>query len=113
MTEPTEHDNNAWSSRAKLAFGAFAVIAAFFLVAEHRAHVLPYLTYLPFLLLAACPLMHVFMHGGHGGHGGDNGPGDRNPADAGSGEPGAKPGGSRTRDGAPKDAGQHQHGGRS
>ncbi|MBV1898563.1 MAG: DUF2933 domain-containing protein, partial [Cycloclasticus sp.] len=22
------------------------------------------------LLLALCPLMHVFMHGGHGGHGG-------------------------------------------
>ena len=25
---------------------------------------------LPFLLILACPLMHVFMHGGHGGHGG-------------------------------------------
>ncbi|MBN0091486.1 DUF2933 domain-containing protein, partial [Pseudomonas aeruginosa] len=25
--------------------------------------------YLPFLLLAACPLMHLFMHRGHG-HGG-------------------------------------------
>jgi hypothetical protein len=25
---------------------------------------------LPYLLLLACPLMHVFMHGGHGGHGG-------------------------------------------
>jgi hypothetical protein len=24
---------------------------------------------LPWLLLAACPLMHAFMHGGHG-HGG-------------------------------------------
>jgi hypothetical protein len=23
---------------------------------------------LPWLLLAACPLMHVFMHHGHGGH---------------------------------------------
>jgi hypothetical protein len=36
---------------------------------------------LPWLLLAACPLMHLFMHGGHGGHGdhrgrgNDNGPG--------------------------------------
>ncbi|WP_439013825.1 DUF2933 domain-containing protein [Ralstonia holmesii] len=25
--------------------------------------------FLPFLLLASCPLMHLFMHGGHGhGH---------------------------------------------
>jgi len=25
---------------------------------------------LPFLLLLACPLMHLFMHHGHGGRGG-------------------------------------------
>jgi hypothetical protein len=29
--------------------------------------------YLPFLLLLACPLMHLFMHHGHGGHGNQNG----------------------------------------
>jgi hypothetical protein len=23
---------------------------------------------IPFLLILACPLMHIFMHGGHGGH---------------------------------------------
>ena len=46
---------------------AFAAIAAFFLLAEHRAHVLGFL---PFAFLLACPLLHVFMHGGHGGHGG-------------------------------------------
>jgi hypothetical protein len=23
-----------------------------------------------FLFLLACPLLHLFMHGGHGGHGG-------------------------------------------
>ncbi len=35
---------------------------------EHWAHALPYL---PWLLILACPLMHVFMHRGHGrGHGG-------------------------------------------
>jgi len=33
---------------------------------EHRAHLLGWL---PWLFLLACPLMHVFMHGGHG-HGG-------------------------------------------
>ena len=48
-------------------FIAFAAIAAVFLLSEHRAHVLGAL---PFLFLLACPLMHVFMHGGHGGPGG-------------------------------------------
>lgn len=47
----------------------FLVIAAFFLFAEHRAHLLGAL---PFLLLLACPLMHLFMHhgepGAHGSH---------------------------------------------
>ena len=41
-----------------LAFG----ILGYFLLVEHRQHVLPYL---PFLFLAACPLMHFFMHSGH------------------------------------------------
>jgi hypothetical protein len=33
---------------------------------------------LPYLLVAACPLMHLFMHHGHGGHGdhGGHGGGD-------------------------------------
>lgn len=47
----------------------FLAIGGFFLVTEHRAHLLPFLGYLPFLLLLACPLMHLFHHGGHGGHG--------------------------------------------
>lgn len=45
---------------------AFLAIAAFFLFSEHRAHLLGAL---PFLLLLACPLMHLFMHHGHGEHG--------------------------------------------
>jgi hypothetical protein len=49
----------------------FLAIAAFFLWVEHRAHLLGAL---PWLLLAACPLLHLFMHrGGHGGH--HHGPG--------------------------------------
>lgn len=42
-------------------------VASYFLLIEHRDHLFQWL---PFLLLALCPLMHVFMHGGHGGHGG-------------------------------------------
>jgi hypothetical protein len=65
MPETTRHDESAWRPRVKFVFLAFALIGAFFLIAEHRAHVLPWL---PWLFLAACPLMHVFMHHGHGGH---------------------------------------------
>jgi predicted tellurium resistance membrane protein TerC len=45
----------------------FLGIIAFFLIAEHLAHIIPVL---PWLFLLMCPLMHLFMHGGHGGHGG-------------------------------------------
>ena len=55
-------------SRAKWVFIGFAAIAAYFLIAEHKAHLSEYLKYWPFLLVLACPLMHIFMHGGHGGH---------------------------------------------
>lgn len=37
-------------------------IAAFYLLTEHRAHVMGLL---PWALLALCPLMHLFMHRGH------------------------------------------------
>ena len=47
----------------------FVLVAGYFLVMEHRAHLGGVLNYLPFLLLLACPLMHLFMHHGHGGHG--------------------------------------------
>jgi hypothetical protein len=48
-------------SRSGIVLLAFLTIAAFFLVAEHTAHVFGVL---PYLLLLACPLMH-FLHGGH------------------------------------------------
>lgn len=38
-----------------------------FALAAHWNHSL---VYLPYLLILACPLMHLFMHGGHGGHAG-------------------------------------------
>lgn len=45
-------------------FGAFVAIALYFLISEHRAHMVQFL---PFLLVLACPLLHMFH--GHGGHG--------------------------------------------
>lgn len=54
----------------RVGFWLLLAIAAFYLLTEHRAHLVLGLPYLPFLILAACPLIHVFGHGGHGGHGG-------------------------------------------
>jgi hypothetical protein len=47
-------------------FWGFVLVGGYFLLTEHQAHLLGIL---PYLLLAACPLMHLFHHGGHG-HGG-------------------------------------------
>ena len=55
---------NALRSRSRLAFLFVLVSAGYLLVSEHRAHVI---SALPWLLLALCPLMHLFMHRG-GGH---------------------------------------------
>jgi len=58
-------------SNSTIALIVFMAIAAVFLVSEHRAHLIGWIPYWPYLLLLACPLMHAFMHGGHGhkGHG--------------------------------------------
>jgi hypothetical protein len=66
-----EHRHQANGARARRRapwiFIAFLLIAGFFLLVEHRAH---FFQWLPFLLLLACPLLHLFHgHGGHGGHG--------------------------------------------
>ncbi len=42
-----------------------AVLVGGYLVFWHGAHLA---AVLPFLVLAACPLMHIFMHKGHGHH---------------------------------------------
>jgi len=46
---------------------AFALIGAFYVLREHYQHVVGYL---PYVLLLACPLLHLFGHG-HGKHGTD------------------------------------------
>lgn len=69
-------------------FLGFLAIAAFFLLTEHRAHMLGAL---PFVLLALCPLMHLF-HGRHGGDGHGGHAEDRSPdAGASGGSPPANP----------------------
>ncbi|HEV8389673.1 MAG TPA: DUF2933 domain-containing protein [Dongiaceae bacterium] len=54
-----------WKSKAGLVTAGFLIVGLFFLVSEHRAHLLGIL---PYLLILACPLMHLFMHRGHGSH---------------------------------------------
>lgn len=71
MTQSHEHamKPNASARMVKLALIGFLLIGAFYLLTEHQAHLFGVL---PWLLLLACPLLHLFMHGGHG-HGRDDG----------------------------------------
>ncbi len=50
-------------SRRGLTLLGFALVAGYFLLTEHRAHLIQAL---PWVLVLACPLMHLFHHGGHG-----------------------------------------------
>jgi hypothetical protein len=63
--EPQSPFLNLLRSPNGLALIAFLVLAAFYLITEHTAHVLGVLPYVFFLL---CPLLHLFMHGGHSDH---------------------------------------------
>lgn len=65
---PDERRTGFWRSRIGVGTIVFLAIGGFFLVTEHRAHLIPYLGYLPVLLVLACLPMHFFMHGGHGDH---------------------------------------------
>jgi len=85
-SQPDPEPKGFWRSRYTLGLLVLGGIAGFFLLSEHRAHVFGAL---PYLLLLACPLMHLFMHGGHGGH--RHGDGDSPPPAPGAGHS-TKPG---------------------
>ena len=64
---PQAHQpRSLWRTRFGVGWLVLGAVAAFFLLTEHRAH---FFGALPFLLILACPLMHLFMHRGHGAHG--------------------------------------------
>jgi hypothetical protein len=64
----TSHSSSpGWSAYTRTAFIGFALIAAGVLAYEHWLHLLGAL---PWLVILACPLLHLFMHRGHGQHGG-------------------------------------------
>ena len=52
------------SYRGWVILGAAAALGGY-LAIWHSTHVA---AVLPFLVIAACPLMHIFMHRGHGHH---------------------------------------------
>lgn len=72
---------NCFKTTRGLVLLAVAILIGGYLVIWHQQHVF---AALPLLVILACLLMHLFMHGGHGGHGhrhsdGNNQPnGDRN-----------------------------------
>ena len=71
-------NNQRMLSKSKLVLIGFLIVAGYFLLTEHRAHLGGVLYYLPLLFLLACPLMHSFMHHGHdhGTRSNDNKKGD-------------------------------------
>lgn len=61
---PDKHDSWLFSRTGLVTLCALTILG--FLIYEgHGAHLLGAA---PYLLLLACPLMHIFMHSGHGGH---------------------------------------------
>lgn len=68
MEHPSDmrgHDEHLRARRLRWAFYGFLGVAAFFLIGEHRTHLLGVL---PYIILLLCPLLHVFGHGGHQSH---------------------------------------------
>ena len=66
MEQPLENHETPpsfWRSRFAIGYLVIGAVAAYYLLTEHLAHVVGVL---PYLILLACPLMHIFMHGGHG-----------------------------------------------
>jgi hypothetical protein len=55
-----------WLSPKGMASLGLIGAASYFLLVEHQQHLAQWL---PFLIIAICPLMHIFMHKGHSGHG--------------------------------------------
>jgi hypothetical protein len=78
MDQIYSYDVEMHARRGRWVLIGFLAVAAFFLWTEHRAHLFGIL---PFFLVLACPLMHLFHHGhGHGHHGAGKPPNTGNPA---------------------------------
>ncbi len=58
----SDQKRSFWLSPQRLAALGFIGAASYFLLIEYRQHLF---AWLPFLILALCPLMHIFMRSGH------------------------------------------------
>ena len=66
LSNNESNEPSFWGRPEGMALVTVALIAGFYLLREHWGHVLGYW---PYLLLLACPLMHLMHGNGHGGHG--------------------------------------------
>ncbi len=60
---------SAFASRTRTVFLALTAVGATLIAYDHRVHLIGAL---PYLLLLACPLVHLFMMHGHGSHAHDD-----------------------------------------
>jgi hypothetical protein len=61
----TDSASALWRLRFGIVLVLFLAIAGYFLWIEHRAHLLGALVW---VLVLACPILHIILHRGHGGH---------------------------------------------
>lgn len=69
-SDPYMSTEARYSRRIFIGFVILLAIIGFLMYSEHRVHALGFGLW---LLLLACPLLHLFMHGGHGGDGSHGG----------------------------------------
>lgn len=61
----TENRRGLFSKGTWIVVSVIGAVGLVFLFTNHTSHVL---ITLPYLILLACPLLHVFMHRGHDDH---------------------------------------------
>ena len=60
---PNGEQPSFFGSVAGWIFCAFLLVAAFLLIAEHRAHLGLVVPYVPLVLVGLCVVLHAYMHG--------------------------------------------------
>ena len=67
MERTNESVRNTFSRKTWWIIFAIGLVGLVFLLRDHTSHIF---SILPFLILLACPMMHLFMHKGHGSESG-------------------------------------------